>query len=193
MKRALMAVLVLVLVGGVVAGQQRRYEGRPRLVRGSEDRMYLWGDDNGRFNVRVTSDRPNTRITGVIHAWGGTFTDVRLVRREAGDWVRLSRDGRHLFYNFQVSRLLDGFDFMTDASSITASFLVNGTRAQPRQINLGRRGVAPLANPFSLGITVDDGRAGPPRGARVPDTVPDDAVEVDRVIPEAELDEESKR
>jgi hypothetical protein len=184
-------VLMMLLVGvslGTLSAEPRRYLGYPRIVRGGQDKFYVWGNDNGRFNVRVTSDSRNAILEGILRARNGVFTDVRLVRREPGDFLRVSESGEYLYFRFRVSRRVDGFDFLTDATSLWIRFEVNRSKARPRQIHLGRREIRPAANPFVVGIT-DDGTEN--IGEFVFD--PSEArVEISEEIPGSELDEGSR-
>jgi hypothetical protein len=121
----------------------------------------------------------------------GTFTDVRRVRIDAGDWVRLSRDGRRIYFSFVTRRGVDGLDFRTDAARIAFRLRINGREAAPRaEIFLGRLGRHPLNNPFVLFVKEAD---------RDDDSVrleflepSKDDVNVLDLIPGGELEEESQ-
>ena len=188
MKRIILATLLLAALVGSVSADPRRYLGRPNIDRGVMDKFYVWGNDNGRFNVRVTSNNRNAIMVGVIRAWNGAFTDVRLVRREVGDFLRVSQNGDFLYFRFRVSRRVDGFDFLTDATALSIRFEVDGKKARPAQIHLGRLEMRPVSNPFALGITEDSVE-------NIGEFVfnPSMAtVEIESEIPESELDEASR-
>jgi hypothetical protein len=188
MKRVgLLVLLLCVLVGGLWA-EPRRYLGYPNIVRGGQDKLYLWGNDNGRFNVRVTSDRRAALLEGLIKAVNGKFTDVRLVRREPGDILRVSQNGEYLYFRFRVSRLIDGFDFLTDATSLWVRFEADRRKARPQQIHLGRLQIRPANNPFVVGIT-DDETENIGEFAFDPSLA---TVDIGKEIPREELDEGSR-
>ena len=188
MKRiVLLALLASAFLAGVSA-EPRRYLGYPKIVRGVQNRFYVWGNDNGRFNIRVTSNTRNTIMKGLIIARGGKFTDVRLIRREPGDILRVSENGKYLYFRYRVSRGIDGFDFLTDATSLVVRFDIGRAKARPRLIHLGRLGISPRRNPFIVGIT-DDETGNIEEFLFDPNET---TIDIINEIPESELDEASR-
>lgn len=188
MKHIVIAVLLFCSIMAGVSAEPRRYLGYPKIVRGVQNRFYVWGNDNGRFNIRVTSNTRNTIMQGLIFARGGKFTDVRLIRREAGDILRVSENGEYLYFRYRVSRGIDGFDFLTDAASLVVRFEIGRTKARPGLIHLGRLAINPRRNPFIVGIT-DDETDNIKEFLFDPNETTIDIIEE---IPESELDEASR-
>lgn len=188
MKRLFFAVFAFLVAAGGAVAQDRRYEGYPNIERASGDHFYVWGNSDGRFNVRVTSDSRRTIMEGVIVVRGGRVTDVRRVRREAGDILRLSEDGTTIHFRFRVSRGIDGFNFRTSADVVGARFEADGEPVEPGQIILGGDESNPRANPFAIAA-----RRSGVAALRDLDFNPARAtIDVDVVIPSRELDPRSR-
>jgi hypothetical protein len=104
MKRiVLFSGLALLMLSAVTLFAQRRYEGRPPF-HAREPRRYVIWEQRGVFHLRTTTASALNRFQGVIVASDGTFTEVRRVRIDAGDWVRLSRDGRRISFTLSLRR-----------------------------------------------------------------------------------------
>jgi hypothetical protein len=187
-KHALVILLLFHLGAGSLAAQDR-YSGRPRYRPGQSQRFYVW-ENLEWFQVRVTTARRSSRVfAGVIKAHEGTFRNVQLVAREIGDWLRVSKDGTLLAFRFTNAGFVDGFRFQTDAGAITAFVKISGTRANRKEIYLGRLGLHPLINPFTLVIRGETG------DYQIDEGDLDESLateEVEALIPKAELEEEAK-
>jgi hypothetical protein len=157
MKRiTLFSCLALLLLSAVISFAQRRYEGRPPFHARQPRRYVIW-EQRGLFHLRTTTAAALNHFQGVIVASDGTFTEVRRVRIDAGDWVRRSRDGRRIYFSFVTRRGVDGLDFRTDAARISFRLRINGREAAPRaEIFLGRSGRHPSHNPFVLFVKEAD-------------------------------------
>jgi hypothetical protein len=186
-KRAL-AILLLLLLGAFFAAAQDRYSGRPNYRPGQSQRFYVW-ENLDWFQIRITTARRSTRVfSGILKAHEGTFSDVQLVGREIGDWLRVSKDGTLLAFRFSNAGFVDGFRFQTDAGAITAFMKINSKRAGRKEIYLGRLGLHPLINPFTLVIR---GKIG---DYQIDEDDLDENLateEVEELIPESELEEEA--
>ncbi len=193
MQRSLvLVVMVLLLVSSVLgfAEQDARYKGQPSFSAGMTRRFVIW-EDNGVFKLRTTTKQMLNRFSGAIYAIGGTFTGARIVRRDPGDFVKLSRDKKRIYFSFLTKKGVDGLDFTTDATRLAYGLRVNKRRAAKNlEIFLGAQGKHPLNNPFMLfvgemsandavsGVTVDETK--------------DEGDVVTDVIPEGELENAAK-
>jgi hypothetical protein len=130
-------------------------------------------------------------FSGIIFAPDGSFTEVRRIRTDPGDWVRRSRDGRRIYFSFVTRRGVDGLDFRTDAARILFRLRINGREAAPRaEIFLGRSGRHPFNNPFVLFVKEADRDDD---GARLEFQEPaKDDFDVLDLVPGGELEEESQ-
>lgn len=193
MKRRLCLFVALALAGIVAQplfAQDTRYQGRPAFSRGQIRRFVIWEED-GEFRLRTTTRQMLNRFSGAIYAVQGTFADVRVVRRDRGDIVRLSRDKKRLYFSFVTRKGVDGLNFKADAKRLAFDLYVNQRRAANRlEIFLGAEGRHPKNNPFLLflsGSAADD---------RVTDVEIDGTREegepVTEVIPENELEDAAK-
>jgi hypothetical protein len=152
MKRStlVLAAVVLVVATVSVSAADRRYDGKPRFRAGMPRRYVVW-ERGGVFRLRTTTAQALNRFRGVLVAVDGTFTDVRVVRLDKGDYVKRSRDGKRIYFFFTTSKGVDGFNFRTDAPRVGFRLLINGREADPRtEVFLGRRNRHPFRNPFVL-------------------------------------------
>jgi hypothetical protein len=174
----------------VFAEQDARYKGQPSFQAGMPRRFVIW-EDNGVFKLRTTTKQMLNKFSGAIYAIGGTFTGVRVVRRDPGDFVKLSRDKKRIYFSFLTKKGVDGLNFTTDANRLAYGLRVNKRRAAKNlEIFLGAKGRHPLNNPFMLfigemaandavsGVTVDETK--------------DEGDVVTEVIPENELENAAK-
>ena len=107
---------------------------------------------------------------------------------EVGDILRVSENGKYLYFRYRVSRGIDGFDFLTDATSLVVRFEIGRSKVRPKLIRLGRLGINPNRNPFIVGITDDE-------TGNIEEFLfdPKDAtIDISKEIPESELDEASR-
>jgi hypothetical protein len=193
MKRiALVSCLVLLMLSAVslFASPERRYEGKPPFHARLTRRYVIW-EQRGVFHLRTTTAAALNHFQGVILADDGTFTGVRRVRTDAGDWVRLSRDGGRIYFSFVTRKGVDGLDFRTDAARIFFRLRINGREAAPRvEIFLGRSGRHPVNNPFVLFVKEADRDDD---GIRLEFQEPaKDDFDVLDLVPGGELEEESR-
>lgn len=181
-------VVVLLLTGSALsfAQQDTRYKGQPPFKAGMTRRFVIW-EDGGVFRLRTTTKQMLNRFSGAIYAIGGTFTSVRVVRRDPGDFVKLSRDKKRIYFSFLTKKGVDGINFTTSAKRLAGGLRVNKRRAAKNlEIFLGAKGRHPRNNPFMLflgeaakndavsGVTVDETKD---EGDVVTDVVPADELE----------------
>ena len=89
------------------------------------------------FTGRIVSDKPLT-VTGV--------------RLERGDTYTLSADKLTLTYRFQNYGNVDGLDFRTAcATTLHVKGSMSGAKLPLARIWIGRAGIHPLSNPFTIG------------------------------------------
>jgi hypothetical protein len=193
MKRiALFSCIVLLMLSAATlfASPERRYEGRPLFHARLPRRFVIW-ETRGVFHLRTTTAAALNRFQGIIFAPDGSFTEVRRIRTDPGDWVRRSRDGRRIYFSFVTRRGVDGLDFRTDAARILFRLRINGREAAPRaEIFLGRSGRHPFNNPFVLFVKEADRDDD---GARLEFQEPaKDDFDVLDLVPGGELEEESQ-
>jgi hypothetical protein len=172
------------------AGSERRYEGKPVFAAGMSRRYVIW-EQGGLFRLRTTAAGVLQRFHGVIRAGDGTFTEVRLIRLEPGDWVKRSRDDQRLYFSFSTRRRVDGLNFRTDASRLDFRLRVENREAVPAtEIFLGRQGRHPVNNPFALFVW--EAERGDDRvKLELPEPGKDDFDVIDLVISD-KLEEESR-
>jgi len=188
----LLAVAASLLIGaGLAYGEQdARYKGQPPFKAGMTRRFVIW-EDEGVFKLRTTTKQMVNRFSGAIYAVGGTFGDVKLIRRDPGDFVKLSRDRRRIFFTFLTRKGVDGLNFKTDAKRLAFGLRINRRRAAKNlEIFLGAEGKHPLHNPFMLFLGEGAGDDNV-RGLSVDETT-DAGEPVTELVPEGELEDASK-
>jgi hypothetical protein len=186
----ILAVAVFVLVTVSLQAADRRYDGKPRFHAGMPRRYVVW-EQGGVFRLRTTTAGALSRFHGVIVAVEGTFTDVRVIRLDPGDYVKRSKNGKRIYFSFTTRQGVDGLNFRTDASRVGFRMLINGREAAPRaEVFLGRFGRHPFRNPFVLflkEVERDDD------GIDIPELEPGaDAEDVLDLVPDDFLEEESR-
>ena len=187
-KRMLLVLLLFLVALALFAQSDKRYEGHPRFRAGMPRRYVIW-EEGGVFKLRTTTAMVLNRFSGAIYALGGTFSNVRVVRRDPGDYVRLSRDKKRLYFSFTTNKGVDGLNFETDASSLAYSLNINKEKANNRlEIFLGARGRHPLKNPFLLGVKP----GGETESVPPIDDQADEGDEIQEVVPQDQLEAESR-
>ena len=186
----MLAVALFVLAAVTLQAADRRFDGKPAFHAGMPRRYVVW-EQGGVFRLRTTTAGAANRFRGVIVAVDGTFTEVRVIRLDAGDFVKRSKNGKMIYFSFTTRRGVDGLNFRTNAPRVGFRLLINGREAAPRaEVFLGRFGRHPLRNPFVLllkeaerdddGIDIRDLEPGP------------DAEDVLDLVPGGDLEEESQ-
>ena len=192
MKRGLLLLVCLGIALTTATGAfaaDRRYKGRPIFHAMMTRRFVVW-ENLGVFRLRTTTKQASNRFHGAIYAPSGTFDQVRMIRRDRGDFVKLSRDGKWLWFSFVTQKGVDGMNFRTDADSLVCFFYINKRKAAEKQeIFLGRRGVHPMNNPFLLFQRGTGRDAAAEKFKFVEDG---DGALIEDVVPDSELEEESQ-
>ncbi len=149
-------------------------------------RYAVWEEDNI-FKIRTTTAELSKVFSGVIYAGEGIFTDIRVVRLDRGDFVRLSNDKKRIYFSFSTNEGIDGLNFTTSARRLAFFLFINNRKAGPNlEIFLGENGIHPVNNPFMIYMTDEN---------RDDDSVPEDleiSMEpegdaITAVIPESEM------
>jgi len=138
-----------------------RYTGRSRVENidpngqpsfmgvGSTHRFIIWRDGNW-WRVRTTTAGLEHNFDGHIEANGGTIKSISHTESlEDIDQLSLQRSRRVLDFDFTTAGAMDGFDFYTDADSLTFYVNMDGRRTE-RNVYIGRNGENPVSIPFTL-------------------------------------------
>jgi hypothetical protein len=174
----------------VYGEQDTRYKGQPPFEAGMTRRFVIW-EDGGEFKLRTTTRQMLNRFSGAIYAVNGTFSDVRMIRRDPGDFVKISRDKKRIFFSFLTKKGVDGLNFKTDAKRLAFGLRINRrSAAKNLEIFLGTEGKHPLHNPFMLflGEAAKDDNV---TGVSVDETK-DEGELVTEVVQENELEDAAK-
>ena len=92
MKKLLVILCAFFMLSGKKStAQEHRYEGKPKFEAGMTRRFVVW-EDKGVFKLRTTTKAMENTFAGSIHAEGGTFNMVKLIRLDKGDKVWISKD-----------------------------------------------------------------------------------------------------
>ncbi len=114
------------------------------------DGVYMWHDLKG-WHVRATH-RSLTRksFSGKI-VTAGRFFDVSTVRLEGHDRRFVSKDRHTIVFRFENHGAIDGLNFRTScAPSIEFTFAGDGQPLPADGVKIGRGGVQPDTNPFTI-------------------------------------------
>lgn len=148
-----------------MAWEQKRYEGVPNqtiLKAGLHQRFVVFQGPKGWFHVVTTTEVLKIDFAGTIIAEGGSFTAVKGVRLEGGDWLALSQDKKSLHFNFITKKNIDALIFKTNAKKLHFYFSIRqGKTWEPikqveNEIFLGEKGIHPVGHPFVLDLEKGD-------------------------------------
>jgi len=139
-------------VPGSVGGNAENINpnGQPSFMGvGSTHRFIIWRDGNT-WKVRTTTAGQEHDFSGHIVANGGTIRSInRTNSLERVDQLGLERNGREINFDFTTAGAMDGFDFYSDADTLTFDLNMDGRRIE-RNIFIGSRGENPVSIPFTL-------------------------------------------
>ena len=191
MKKSLLIMIVALLFAShYLAAQQKRYQGRPRFRAGMTRRFVIW-EEGGVFRLRTTTKQLAVKFTDAIFAPGGQFSNVRLIRRDRGDYAKLSRDKKKLYFSFTTKKGVDGLNFTTTSQRVPMFLFINRKKARKKlEIFLGAKGAHPLNNPLILFVSGSGGNDADP-GITQAD-LKEEGEEITSVVSEADLEPESK-
>jgi len=125
--------------------------GRPSEFRpGNALGYFVWRDSSG-FNLRTTTARRTHVFTGVVRT-DGQFIDLRQVRNEPGDYVRIGPNAKTIRFRLTTRQNdADGFDFRVQSGSqVSFELLVDGNPVPVRLIHLGAGNRHPNSNNFTI-------------------------------------------
>jgi len=116
---------------------------------GSTHRFIIWRDGNW-WHVRTTTAGQRHSFEGRIVANGGTIRSLsRTGTLERVDQLLVDRTRRGLDFDFVTAGAMDGFDFYSDADTLTFDLSMDGRRTE-RNVYVGRHGTNPVSIPFTL-------------------------------------------
>lgn len=135
--------------GGVITNQVDP-NGEPSFMGvGATHRFIIWREGNW-WHIRTTTAGQEHSFDGHITANGGSIKSItRTDDLEKVDQLGLDRTRRSLDFDFTTAGAMDGFDFYTDADSLTFNLNMDG-RATSKNVYIGRNGVNPVSIPFTL-------------------------------------------
>ena len=133
-----------------------------------DDGYYLWHYVKGGWGLRVSHPRIPGKANRVVFAGtvtsAGTIKDVKPVKLEKDDVVKVGPDGHTLYFSFTDFGGVDGVDFATTLTpGLKVEMKVDGSDFPLRFIHLGAHGVHPASNPFLI-RRVDSDTATAPAG-----------------------------
>jgi hypothetical protein len=129
-------------------------QGRPSGINPlTTSHIYMWHDSSG-WHIRATHRTTNRKTFSGQLSTRGTFAKVHAVRLEKGDQFQVSKDGHNITFLFKNYGHIDGVDFRTRcAPSVSFAFQSDGRTAPPNRIVIGKKGVHPRSNPFTISRT----------------------------------------
>lgn len=139
-------------------------KGRPVVKAGMPAVQQVWHGAGG-WHLRVTKEQ-NGRTNRLI--FSGTISATAPIHYrgrhlEKGDKVLLSSDRKTLSFRFYNVGYIDGLDFTTDcASSVTFNLQTGAGQTPLDHIALGKDGVHPTSNAFTVTRTPRPGSAPAP-------------------------------
>jgi hypothetical protein len=148
---AFLALLVfLALTAGTAFAWHAPVEGMPEDYQQGDLRGYfIWHDDNG-MHLRVRAETHGASFSGTIRT-DGVFADVHGRKLEHGDHLWLDNDRNTIRFKFNATRGMDGVDFkVRGGSRLWFELSINGHKARPMQIHLGKEGWHPGSHKFTL-------------------------------------------
>jgi peptidoglycan hydrolase-like protein with peptidoglycan-binding domain len=139
-------------VSGTVRGNVADIDanGQPSFMGvGSTHRFIIWRDGNT-WKIRTTTAGQEHDFSGRIVANGGTIRSIsRTNSLERVDQLGLDSSRRQLNFDFTTAGAMDGFDFYTDADTLTFDLNMDGRRTE-KNVYIGSRGESPVSIPFTL-------------------------------------------
>jgi len=120
--------------------------GRPSFDNEKSGGFWIWADSQG-WHLRTTSAGPQRLMNGVVTPLGGKIEDLRVVRGDPSQRVRLTDRG--IEFDFATQADVDGFDWRVTSGCNRFDLVIDGNRTQG-VVRLGGMGSAPDAIPFEL-------------------------------------------
>ena len=139
----------LLISGAALAMPNEAFKGKPDFSAGAALGAYAWHDGDGQHVRFTTVDNKTARqFSGKV--CGANITDLRPVRTDVGDGIRVGPDGKCVGFDFRTNAGVDGFDFRMPDGDIVYEINIDGAPMATKQIHVGKTGVSPKNNPFSL-------------------------------------------
>jgi hypothetical protein len=145
----LMGLMILVSALAASVVDKRFLEGRPYFVAGYAKGYFIWHDGEG-WHVRWTTKGQRHVFTGSI-VCDGIFLHVKPESKEGRDFIKKTGENE-IRFDAAADGGADGVDFRLSPSVTYLSFdlSVDGYRAAPLAVTLGRRAEHPAAVPFTV-------------------------------------------
>jgi hypothetical protein len=113
----------------------------------------VWHDATG-WHVRVAHNALHDRTFSGEIATKGELTNVKAVRLESGDFLKVGADKHALAFKFNNYGGTDGFDFTTHcAPALEFGFRSDGKAVPLNRISIGHGERHPGHNPFVIART----------------------------------------
>ena len=121
----------------------------PRFAPGQPIAVWIWHDGvNKAWHVRSTSKEGGHRISGRVAINKGAFKGVTALRLERAD--RIVAESQAVTFDFFTQQSVDGLDFTIDNVNCARFVLTIDQKPQTALIRIGKRGIHPSKNSFSL-------------------------------------------
>jgi len=130
-------------------------QGRPDGFDAQDNGVYLWHRPGGGWALRVShpllpGGANKVVFTGRI-VTQGRIGNLKRVRDERNDEVKVSDNGRALSFRLVNYGWVDGFDFTTSCTpALGVGLQADGATVQPRFVHLGDNKVNPKSDPFRI-------------------------------------------
>jgi hypothetical protein len=150
MRNVLAAALLVATACATTAGKPTALApsmspGRTTLDRDKSGGFWIWADRDG-WHLRTTTAGTQRLFSGVVSPIEGTIGDLKTVRGDPSQQVKLT--GRGIEFQFATQADVDGFDWTVTSGCNRFDLLADGGRT-PGVVRLGAAGDAPESIPFS--------------------------------------------
>ncbi len=152
MKKTLTFLLLtaaLVVSTIALANQGRYWRGRPAFTAGQAKGYFIWNDSNG-WHVRWTTKGRKHVFSGTITC-DGAFLHAKAVSKDRKDFIKKTAADT-IRFDAVAHGGMDGVDFRLSPSTRTLTFdlTVDGHRASPQEVRIGRHKKRPASVPFTI-------------------------------------------
>ncbi len=152
MKKTLTPVLLaaaLVVSTLALAGQAAYWRGRPAFSAGQSRGYFIWNDSGG-WHVRWTTKGRKHVFSGTITC-DSAFEHVKAVSKDRKDFIKKTAVDT-IRFDAVAHGGMDGVDFRLSPSTRTVTFdlTIDGHRASPQDVRIGRHKKRAASIPFSI-------------------------------------------
>jgi len=132
-----------------LANQEHYWRGRPAFTAGQSRGYFIWNDSDG-WHVRWTTRKKRHVFSGTIRC-DGAFEHVRAVSKDRKDFIK-KINHRTIRFDAVAHGGMDGVDFKLtpSARAVTFDLIIDGHRASPHEVRIGRHGKRPESVPFTI-------------------------------------------